>query len=131
MAEKKLPPIDQMVLVREIRDLFLKGYRTRDIYKYTAHKYEIEPRQTDRYIQKARAEFKTADTKTRDQLRAKYRERLEMMYHDALNIKRDPRLALEIQKELNKLVTVPDGETQPADIKVVFNLDRDENDPKE
>lgn len=123
MAQKKLPPADQLLIVREIRDLLLKGYRTRDIYVFTAKKYEISKPQTDRYLKKAKDDFKQVDTKTKGQLRAKYRERLEMLYNEALMVKKDMRLALEFQKELNKLISDPDGEMQVPDIKVVFNLD--------
>lgn len=123
MAQKKLPPADQLLIVREIRDLLLNGYRTRDIYVFTAKKYEISKPQTDRYLKKAKDDFKQVDTKTKGQLRAKYRERLEMLYNEALMVKKDMRLALEFQKELNKLISDPDGEMQVPDIKVVFNLD--------
>lgn len=130
MAKKKLPPADQLLIVSEIRDLLLKGFRTRDIYKFTAHKYELSKPQTDRYLRKAKDDFKQVDTKKKGQLRAKYRERLEMMYQKALNVDRNMDMALKIQKELNALIMDGEAETQMPDIKVVFNLDEDHDDPK-
>lgn len=127
MAKKKLPPMDQLLVVREIRELILKGWRTRDVYIFTEKKFDINSRQTDRYLKIARADFMQIDTKTKGQLRAKYRERLEMMFNQALTVKKDMRLALDFQKELNKLIAEPEETGVMPDIKVVFKLD-DEND---
>lgn len=122
--------MDQLLIVREVRELLLKGYRTKDIHVFCKSKYDISSPQTNRYLKKAREGFLQVDTKTKGELRAKYRERLEMLYHRALNVDNDMKLALDFQKELNKLIAEPEGELQAPDITVVFNLDEGDNDPK-
>lgn len=130
MAKKKLPPLDQLMVVKDIRELVLEGYRTRDIYKFTLSKYDLSSRQTDRYLKQAREDFMQIDKKTKGQLRAIYRERLEKQYNHALTVKKDMRLALEYQKELNKLLNLYQDEEAPQEtnIKVVFAQQSEDKD---
>ena len=125
MAKNKLPPLDQLLVVREMRELVLKGYRTKDLYVFAQKKFGLSKPQIDRYIHKVREDFMQIDTKTKGQLRAKYRERLEMLFHDALNVKKDIKLALDLQKELNKLISDPDVGQHMPDISIVFKTESD------
>lgn len=118
----KLAPLDQTQLTIKVREMVLKGYRTKDIYTYTKEHWSIEKRQTDRYIKEAHAAFLQIDKRTKEQLRSKYRERLEMMFHEALITKGDLRLALSMQCELNKLLNLyqDDLEATPPPVTLVF-----------
>ncbi len=131
MAGKtRTPPVDQDQLINDIVDLILQGFKTRDIYKFTTAEYGIAKRTADTYIKKARAQFHQIDKKKKGQLRSKYRTRLENMYNDALVVKKDVRLALDIQKELNKLVEASNEEQTMPDVRVVFQYETDDNDKK-
>ena len=128
MAQKKLSPTDQLQLVRELRDLIVDGWRTKDIFKFTKNQYDISEPQTKRYLQKARAEFKQIDNKVKGQLRSKYRERLEKMYNNAMFVQKDMDLALKVQRELNRLVEADDETPQMPDLRVIFQQEPDKDD---
>lgn len=124
----KTPPIDQDQLVRDLRELILKGYRFKDLMQYLKAETSYAEATRKRYIAKARESFKQIDKKIKDQLRSKYRERLEKMYNDALTVKKDVRLALDIQKELNKLVESQEEAQTMPDLRVIFQQeDSDES----
>lgn len=126
----KLPPFDQQLVVSDIVDLMIKGFRTKQIYVFTEKKYNLSKPQTDRYIKKAREAFKPIDNKKKTELRSKYRARLEDMYNQAMYVQKDMGLALRIQGELNKLVEHIEGEVQMPNINVVFQMDGDDDGEK-
>lgn len=121
----KLSEPQQLQLVNELSKKLLQGYNNAEIYKYTKSEYNIETRSTDKYIKKAKDNFLQIDKKVKSQLRAKYRARLEMMFHDAYVDKDDLGLALRVQDQLNRLVNLyeEDGAENVADITLIFKLE--------
>lgn len=127
----KLTEIQQIQLVTDISQMLLKGYKNPCIYKHAESEYKITFTQCNRYIKEAKANFLQIDKKVKGQLRAKYRARLEMMFHDAYVEKNDLALALKVQDQLNKLVNLydEDGAENVADIKLIFKFDEDDKKP--
>ena len=120
MVDSKMDLLEQETLVRDMRELILQGFRSKDIHKFANDVYGISKPQAQRYLKKARDDFKQIDKKTKDQLRSKYRSRLEKMYHQALIVDKNPYFALKVQKELNKLVDIIDETPQMPDLRVIF-----------
>jgi hypothetical protein len=128
MAEQKLSPAQQIHIVTELRELTLQGYRSKDLNVWAQEKYGIGRGQVGRYLKKVTEGFLQIDKKVKGELRAKYRERLEKMYNNALLVQKDTTLALNIQKELNKLIEGGEAETTMPDINVIFKYEGDSSD---
>ena len=124
---KKQTPLDQDILVSNLTDLVLKGYRSKDLNKYIEKEWGLSEAQRKRYIAKARDNFKQIDKKKCGQLRSRYRKRLEMMFHQAYNVDRDLETALKIQKQLNELIDIKDENVELPNIQVVFRNESNEN----
>ena len=126
-TSSKLSEPKQLQLVNDISKMLLEGYTNASIYNHSKKHYKIASRQTDKYIKKAKDNFLQVDKKVKSQLRAKYRARLEMMFHEAYIEKKDLGLALRVQDQLNRLVNLyeEDGAENVADITLIFKLEDD------
>lgn len=124
MAKKNLAQLDQLLIVSDIKDLMVKGYRNKDIRQFCETSYNLSEAQSDKYIKKAIEGFKVIDNKRKQQLKSKYTSRLEMMFHMALIDNKDIKTALSVQAELNKLLNLYQDEDEKSEpIKLVMQIE--------
>lgn len=124
MAKKNLAQLDQLLIVSDIKDLMVKGYRNKDIRQFCETSYNLSKAQSDKYIKKAIDGFKVIDNKRKQQLKSKYTARLEMMFHMALIDNKDIKTALTVQAELNKLLNLyQDEDVQVEPMKLIMKIE--------
>src|SRR5271157_382535 len=86
----------------KINELLLNGYSRVDIVQYSAENWNINERQTDKYIREVKENITTHFNQTREENIGIALARRENLYKDARE-KNEIRTALEVDKDLRKL----------------------------
>lgn len=105
----------------EVQKMIVSGAHYQTICKEMAEKWETSKRAIQDDIRLVNKEWQEAAEESKQLLRNKNKERLELLFHSAI-LKEQYKAALEIQKEINKLdglyKEVETEEKQPEIIKI-------------
>ncbi len=112
---KKSTEAEYETRVRAVYELLLSGMPRPDIIQHAAENWDVESRQTSSYIRSARAELKKHSELIKKDAMTMAIARREALYYLAMD-NNDFRLALEVDKELSKLL----GLYEPAKQEIVI-----------
>lgn len=105
MARKRVGKMEAYMRKVRIERMLCQGYWESEIKNLLSEEWKCTKANVHKYIQDVKADWKKIDRLDPEELRPKFLKRLEMMFQQAYDAKH-LKVALEIQKEINKLTAM-------------------------